>query len=197
MTQSTYVLYLKKPEDEQTIANEKPPTQDESQSTHPLNQTYTLGENGRIFPSASDDGFHLKDELSEKEFETEVKAAVAKVNEKTLERMLIEMRSKDRDRDRILRPIQMKVLLEKYKVPVDSIMAQLLDKFDDKTFKGNTNYENLIQYLLEKKVQADSENTEDDVNPRKKSSSKSQSRRRSSGNEARETKNEATGVRKK
>ena len=68
--------------------------------------------------------------------------------------MLMEMRKTDRDRDRILRPIQIKMFLEKYKIPVFDIWPQLEKKFNDKSYPGNTNYEDLTQFFLEAKSRA-------------------------------------------
>lgn len=62
------------------------------------------------------------------------------------------MRTKDRDRDRILRPAQLKTVLEKFKIPVIDLFSHLERKFEDKNYPGNTNYENLVQYLIESKT---------------------------------------------
>ena len=61
--------------------------------------------------------------------------------------MLLEMRKMDRDREKIIHPATIENLVHKYKVPVTMCLDSLLKKYEDKTFGGLVNYEDLMQYL--------------------------------------------------
>ena len=62
--------------------------------------------------------------------------------------MLTELRKIDRDRDRSLPPKTIRNVFEKYNLPVDDLMPTLNHKFEDRKVPGQTNYEDVIQYLL-------------------------------------------------
>ena len=66
---------------------------------------------------------------------------------RTLDLMLLEMRKMDRDREKIIHPATIENLIHKYKVPVTPCLDSLLERYEDKTFGGLVNYEDLMQYL--------------------------------------------------
>ena len=60
------------------------------------------------------------------------------------------MRKCDRDRDRVLHPIQIENILEKYKIGVDAeVLPQLQKRFVDKKFNDMTNYEDMVKYFCD------------------------------------------------
>ena len=78
------------------------------------------------------------------------------VTSRTMDVMIMEMRTLDRDRDRVLLPETVKTVLHKYKIPVGPVLETLLDMFADKTiFEGMTNYEHLVRYLEERMMTND------------------------------------------
>ena len=125
------------------------------------------------------------------------------VKDRAFDNCLIAMRRQDRDRDRVMGPTQVKIMLEKHKVrgrmnysmeyhrflvvverviytvlesrkhqrqqlfffaqiPVGEILEQLQDKFEDKSFPGQTNYEDLMRYLQGAKAARESRMKEDE-----------------------------------
>ena len=72
--------------------------------------------------------------------------------------MLRDMRKCDRDRDRVLHPIQIENMMEKYKIGVAGVLPQLQKRFVDKKFNDMTNYEDMVKYfcdMKEKKTKID------------------------------------------
>ena len=64
--------------------------------------------------------------------------------------MLRDMRKCDRDRDRVLHPIQIENILEKYKIAVDAgVLPHLQKRFVDKKFNDMTNYEDMVKYFCD------------------------------------------------
>ena len=60
------------------------------------------------------------------------------------------MRKCDRDRDRVLHPIQIENILEKYKIAVDAgVLPHLQKRFVDKKFNDMTNYEDMVKYFCD------------------------------------------------
>lgn len=70
---------------------------------------------------------------------------------RTLDLMLLEMRKMDRDREKIIHPATVENLVHKYNVPITPCLDNLLLKFEDKNFNGLVNYEDMMQYLQNKK----------------------------------------------
>ena len=68
-----------------------------------------------------------------------------KVSERTLNIMLIELRKLDRDRERIIHSSTLDNLVQKYKLPISPCLSKLKQKFEDETFPGFTNYEQLVR----------------------------------------------------
>ena len=65
--------------------------------------------------------------------------------------MLRDMRKCDRDRDRVLHPIQIENMMEKYKIGVAGVLPQLQERFVDKKFNDMTNYEDMVKYFCDMK----------------------------------------------
>ena len=70
---------------------------------------------------------------------------------RTLDLMLLELRKMDRDREKIIHPATVENLVHKYNVPITPCIDTLLDNFEDKTYGGLVNYEDLMQYLQNKR----------------------------------------------
>ena len=67
------------------------------------------------------------------------------ISERTLNMMLMEMRKLDRDRERIIHPSTLDNLVQKYKLSISPCLPRLKEKFEDKTYPGFTNYENVVR----------------------------------------------------
>ena len=74
---------------------------------------------------------------------------------RTLDKMVLELRKLDRDREKIIHPATVENLVHKYSVPITPCIDNLLEKFEDDRYGGLVNYENLMQYLHEKKQQGE------------------------------------------
>ena len=66
---------------------------------------------------------------------------------RTLDLMLLEMRKMDRDREKVIHPATIENLVHKYKLPLTPCLDSLLERYEDQTFGGLVNYEDLMQYL--------------------------------------------------
>ena len=73
------------------------------------------------------------------------------ISNRTLDMMLLELRKLDRDREKIIHPATIENLIHKYSVPLTPCIDALLEKFEDKTYGGLVNYEDLLHYLQEKR----------------------------------------------
>ena len=143
----------------------RPPTPPRSASNHPLNETFTFNKKpsrglppvDHSDPNAIWDG---------REVNKRVELAVSKVADRSLEGMLMHMRTKDRDRDRVLRPQVLEDVLEKYKVPLAEVIDFLHNKFEDKTYARQTNYEDLMQYLMQAKDKSNRRQKDEDEQQR-------------------------------
>ncbi len=71
-----------------------------------LNETYV------VLPSVAPREFDLDD----RELLRYVQSAVGPLSDRTLDKLIIDMRKHDRDRDRVMNPVQLKVVMEKHKV---------------------------------------------------------------------------------
>lgn len=98
---------------------------------------------------------HMDTRLDDKVADRRLIKSLAAVSNRTLEAMLREMRKTDRDRDRVLRPDQVKAAVEKYKLPIMDVLDYLLGRYADNTFQGMVNYEDMIQCLIANKSKAD------------------------------------------
>ena len=80
---------------------------------------------------------------------------MAGVSSRTMDLMVIEMRKLDRDRDRVLIAATVLTTLEKYHIPLKQACRDvLLERFEDnKDFLGLINYEELVRYLEERRLQ--------------------------------------------
>ena len=74
---------------------------------------------------------------------------------RTMDLMVMEMRKLDRDRDRVLTAATVLTTLEKYHIALrPACMDVLLERFEDnKDFLGLVNYEELVRYLEERRLQ--------------------------------------------
>ena len=86
-------------------------------------------------------------EASEEDIDSRVQQSISGVSERSFQVMLREMRTADRDRDGVLRPEQIEAFMEKFKVPVQGVLFHLQQRFEDSTFEGMTNYEDLLKYF--------------------------------------------------
>ena len=75
--------------------------------------------------------------------------------------MLLEMRKMDRDREKIIHPATIENLIHKYKVPVTPCLDSLLERYEDKTFGGLVNYEDLMQYLQDSRQRGSKSSLQD------------------------------------
>ena len=80
---------------------------------------------------------------------------------RTLDLMLFEMRKLDRDREKIIHPATIENLVHKYKVPITPCIDSLLDKYENKTFGGLVNYEDLMQYLQDSRQRGSTSNIQE------------------------------------
>ena len=89
------------------------------------------------------------------ELDKAVAKAMASVSSRNMDLMIMEMRKLDRDRDRVLIPTTVQTTLDKYHVPLKPECQQVLfDKFEDQTdFIGMINYEELVRFLEERRLQ--------------------------------------------
>ena len=80
---------------------------------------------------------------------------MAVVSSRTMDLMIIEMRKLDRDRDRVLIAATVETTLAKYHIPLKSACrVVLLERFEDnKDFLGMINYEDLVRYLEERRLE--------------------------------------------
>ena len=80
---------------------------------------------------------------------------MAGVSSRTMDLMVMEMRKLDRDRDRVLTAATVLTTLEKYHIALrPACMDVLLERFEDnKDFLGLVNYEELVRYLEEGRLQ--------------------------------------------
>ena len=75
--------------------------------------------------------------------------------------MLLEMRKMDRDREKIIHPATIENLIHKYKVPITPCLDSLLERYEDKTFGGLVNYEDLMQYLQDSRQRGSKSSLQD------------------------------------
>ena len=79
------------------------------------------------------------------------------VASRTMDLMVMEMRKLDRDRDRVLVPVTLTSVLGKYNIDLgEAVTGILMERFEDrKEFQGMVNYEDLVRYLEEMRIEAD------------------------------------------
>ena len=80
---------------------------------------------------------------------------MAAVSSRSMDLMIIEMRKLDRDRDRVLIVATVETSLEKYHIPLKPAYRDvLLERFkDNQDFLGMINYEELVRYLEERRLE--------------------------------------------
>ena len=89
------------------------------------------------------------------ELDRAVRDDMAEVSSRNMDLMIMEMRKLDRDRDRVLIPSTIKATLEKFHIPLRPGCQQaLLQRFEDNNvFRGLINYEELVRFLEERRVE--------------------------------------------
>ena len=89
------------------------------------------------------------------ELDRAVAEDMAVVSSRTMDLMISEMRKLDRDRDRVLIAATVETSLEKYHIPLKPACRDvLLERFkDNKDFLGMINYEELVRYLEERRLE--------------------------------------------
>ena len=89
------------------------------------------------------------------ELDRSVAEDMAAVSSRTIDLMISEMRKLDRDRDRVLIAPTVETTLDKYRIPLKPEGRDvLLGRFEDNTdFPGMINYEELVRYLEERRLQ--------------------------------------------
>ncbi|CAB4066141.1 GIPC [Lepeophtheirus salmonis] len=96
----------------------------------------------RIMPTTNLDEAYLKNVLE---------SSLRSTSSRTLNIILREMRNLDRDREQILYGPQIRMIFEKYNVPVLHVLDQLLQRHIAPNEYGFSNYEDILQYLLDLK----------------------------------------------
>ena len=98
-------------------------------------------------------------EVNSKDLNTYVKERMSLVASRTMDLMVMEMRKLDRDRDRVLVPDTLTFLLGKYNIDLgEAVTGILMDRFEDRAeFRGMVNYEDMLRYLEEMRIEADAE----------------------------------------
>ena len=98
-------------------------------------------------------------EVNSKDLNTYVKERMSLVASRTMDLMVMEMRKLDRDRDRVLVPDTVTFLLGKYNIDLGEAVTEILmDRFEDRAeFRGMVNYEDMLRYLEEMRIEADAE----------------------------------------
>ena len=98
-----------------------------------------------------------EDEVISKDLNAFVKERMGSVASRTMDLMVMEMRKLDRDRDRVLVPDTITTVLGKYNIELgEAVTGILMEKFEDrKEFRGMVNYEDMVRYLEEMRIEAD------------------------------------------
>ncbi len=91
------------------------------------------------------------DYLDDREFDRRLDEALRNVSTRKIEVMLMELRKKDRDRDRSLHPVTVENIVRKYEVPVTDIMEDIHYRFEDPGIPGQTHYEDMAKYFLRRR----------------------------------------------
>ena len=86
-----------------------------------------------------------------------MKERLGSVASRTMDLMVMEMRKLDRDRDRVLVPDTVTSVLGKYNIELgEAVTGILMERFEDrKEFRGMVNYEDMVRYLEEMRIEAD------------------------------------------
>ena len=94
-------------------------------------------------------------DINPAELDKAVRDDMAGVSSRSMDLMIMEMRKLDRDRDRVLIPSTVKTTLEKFHIPLRPGCQQLLlQRFEDHNdFKGMINYEELVRFLEERRLE--------------------------------------------
>ena len=94
-------------------------------------------------------------DINPAELDKVVRDDMAGVSSRSMDLMIMEMRKLDRDRDRVLIPSTIKTTLEKFRIPLRPGCQQvLLQRFEDNNdFKGMINYEELVRFLEERRLE--------------------------------------------
>ena len=95
--------------------------------------------------------------VNSKDLNAFVKERMGSVASRTMDLMVMEMRKLDRDRDRVLVPDTVTSVLGKYNIDLgDAVTGILMERFEDrKEFRGMVNYEDMVRYLEEMRMEAD------------------------------------------
>ncbi|XP_040571696.1 uncharacterized protein [Lepeophtheirus salmonis] len=89
--------------------------------------------------------------LDEAYLKNVLESSLRSTSSRTLNIILREMRNLDRDREQILYGPQIRMIFEKYNVPVLHVLDQLLQRHIAPNEYGFSNYEDILQYLLDLK----------------------------------------------
>ena len=95
--------------------------------------------------------------VNSKDLNAFVKERMGSVASRTMDLMVMEMRKLDRDRDRVLVPDTVTSVLGKYNIDLgEAVTGILMERFEDrKEFRGMVNYEDMVRYLEEMRIEAD------------------------------------------
>jgi len=140
------------PGEKHSRAEERPSREDLS-SASSLSSSYpVLPPIGKASNFSDDEGTHLNLEKDE-QLSAFLRDRLDKVTERTLSVMLMEMRRLDRDRDRVLAPVTINSLVDKYRLPIGPCLPYLHKRFRDLKFVGSTNYEHVMKFLEDRRLE--------------------------------------------
>ena len=128
--------------------NEKPRV--ERETKRKISQVYSKQDSG------SSSKF-TKEAVNSKDLNAFVKERMGSVASRTVDLMVMEMRKLDRDRDRVLVPDTVTSVVGKYNIDLgETVTGILMERFKDrKEFRGMVNYEDMVRYLEEMRIEAD------------------------------------------
>ena len=117
-----------------------------------ISQVYSKQSSSSVTSSKS-----TNNDINYKDLNAFVKDRMGSVASRTMDLMVMEMRKLDRDRDRVLVPVTLTSVLGKYNIDLgEAVTGILMERFEDrKEFQGMVNYEDLVRYLEEMRIEAD------------------------------------------
>ena len=117
-----------------------------------ISQVYSKQSSSSVTSSKS-----TNNDINYKDLNAFVKDRMGAVASRTMDLMVMEMRKLDRDRDRVLVPVTLTSVLGKYNIDLgEAVTGILMERFEDrKEFQGMVNYEDLVRYLEEMRIEAD------------------------------------------
>ena len=117
-----------------------------------ISQVYSKQSSSSVTSSKS-----TNNDINSKDLNAFVKDRMGSVASRTMDLMVMEMRKLDRDRDRVLVPVTLTSVLGKYNIDLgEAVTGILVERFEDRReFQGMVNYEDLVRYLEEMRIEAD------------------------------------------